>query len=64
MFVRLKYNDMGQERGYTVQVRNKKELLQKMARLNITPDNIIYFGVKQYGEDQYKEYDPETLKAG
>ncbi|QBX91055.1 hypothetical protein PHGAL3_0016 [Phage Altai3] len=61
MFVRLKYYELGAEKGYTMWVRSKKEVIEKLARVGASPKDVFYLAVKKKGESDYKEYDPGVL---
>lgn len=61
MIVRLKYYDMGIEKGYSMWVQSKQEVIQKLARCGATPDDVFYLAIRKKGEKEYKEYDPAIL---
>lgn len=61
MFVRLKYYELGTEKGYTMWVRNKKEVIEKLARVGASPKDVFYLAVKKKGDEDFKEYDPGVL---
>ena len=61
MFVRLKYYELGEEKGYTMWVRNKKEVIEKLARVGASPEDVFYLAVKKKGDEDFKEYDPRVL---
>lgn len=60
MFVRLKYYELGEEKGYTMWVRNKKEVIEKLSRVGASPEDVFYLAVKK-GDENFKEYDPGVL---
>lgn len=42
-------------------VRNKKEVIEKLARVGASPKDVFYLAVKKKGDEDFKEYDPEVL---
>lgn len=61
MIVRLKYRQLGEEKGYWMWVRSKQEVIDKLARVGAAPGDVFYLAVKKKGESDYKEYDPGVL---
>jgi hypothetical protein len=64
MFVRIKYIDLGTEKGYTTAVNSREELIQRLKDRGINAQLIHKLEIKEKGSIKYKEYDPETLKRG
>ena len=60
MFVRLKYYEFGVEKGYTMWVRSKKEVIKNLERVGASPKDVFYLAVKK-GDEDFKEYDPGVL---
>ncbi|MBM7717164.1 hypothetical protein JOC94_004189 [Bacillus thermophilus] len=61
MIVQLKYYDMDKEKGYSMWVRNKREVIEKLARVGASPADVFYLAIRKKGESDYKEYDPAIL---
>ena len=61
VIVRLKYHDLGVEKGYSMWVRSKQEVIDKLARVGAAPGDVFYLAVKKKGDEDFKEYDPGVL---
>ena len=63
MFIRIKYNEFGTEKGFTTWVTTKEELLQRLKDLKINLKWVHKLEICQKGSDKWKEYDPRILKG-
>jgi hypothetical protein len=60
MTVRIKYLELGNERGLSTWVPSKEALLQRLKELGIDVQTVFSLEIKEKG--QYKSFDPSKLK--
>lgn len=63
MAIKIKYDDLGTEKGFTTVVNGREEFLKRLRELGINVETVHKLEIREKGSDEYKEYDPDNLKG-